>query len=262
MMTPLDAVPARASRDASNIAGRYLGDAMDEMALPETAAAYHGANDAYEKAAGIANMARAKQRELDSQGTFSLPNIGRTLGGVAGGATLGGQVAGIPGAIVGGVAGFAGNKAMQNYGPDMMADFLRSGPGMRDAAVGGTIGGMVAGPAGAIGGAALGGMGRPGVQAATGAGQAITGARDRGEDPGAAAQRELEQGRGYMLTDAALDALRNEPQALGTYARQFADAMQSNDPDAVGVLIQRLSRTDPNFRTQVLPALRARTGGM
>jgi hypothetical protein len=293
VMTLSEAIPARASRDASNIAGARLGDAIDQMALPETATAYRGANDAYEKSASIANMARQKQLDLDTQGPFSLPNMGRTFGAGAGGATLGAQVAGVPGAIVGGVGGILSNKAIQNYGPDMVADFLRSGParmhpstpagaydattgnfqslpfgapggGLRDAAIGGTIGGMAAGPAGAVGGAALGAMGRPGMQAATGAGQAITGSRDRYEDPGAAAQRDIESGRGYMLTDAVMDMLRNDPQSLGPYASQFGQAMGAgdNEQDSISTLITRLSKTDPNFRTQVLPAIRARTGGM
>jgi len=75
-------------------------------------------------------------------------------------------------------------------------------------------------------------------------------------------QSSLEQGRGFALTEAALDAMRNDPQALGPYLQQIAQAAGSREPDAVSALITRLSRTDPNFRTQVLPALRARTGGM
>jgi hypothetical protein len=303
IQTMSEAVPARASRDASNIAGTHLGNAMDEMALPETAQAYHSSNDAFEKAASIGNMAREKQLGIDTQSPFSLPNIGRVLGGAAGGATVGGQVAGMPGAVVGGIGGVLGNKAVQNYGPDVLADFLRAGPsklhpstppsawspnsaipqqlpfgapggGMRDASLGAAVGGVAAGPAGAVGGAVLGGLGQPGVKAASMAGQNVYGSRDRGMPSSDMTSRfmaersspkdSLEQGRGYALTDAVMDALRNDPQSLGPYASQFGQAMGagSNQPDAIGSLITRLSKTDANFRTQILPALRARTGGM
>src|SRR3972149_2676139 len=83
--------------------------------------------------------------------------------------------------------------------------------------------------------------------------------RSRARARGSAA---IEGGRGYMLSDVAMDALQNEPQVLGRYAPQFAQAMGSNEADAVSALITRLSHTDPDFRMNVLPALRARTGGM
>lgn len=279
IQTSLEAIPARASRDAASAARGQLHGAIDEMALPETADAFHTANDAYGQAASIKNMAGAKALDLRTQNPFSLPNVGRTLGGVAGGASLGGSVAGIPGMVVGGGLGYVGQKAAQQYGPDVMADFLRSGGspmhpstpqlpfgapggGMRDAAIGGTLGSAVGGAPGAMVGGALGLAGRPGVQGGAAAGNAVYGARDRGGDPGAEAQREIESGRGYMLSDVAMDALQNEPQVLGRYAPQFAQAMGSNEADAVSALITRLSHTDPDFRVNVLPALRARTGGM
>ena len=261
-VTPSEGLPKQAQRDAAGVVRGQLHGAIDEMATDDTARAFHNANDAYGISADVENMARAKQLDLDTQSPFSAPsNIARGIGAGTG-ATIGGAVGGIPGAVVGGVAGMLSNKAVQNYGPDVMADFLRSGPGMRDAAIGGTLGSAVGGPVGGVAGAALGGMGRPGIQAATGAGQAITGARDRGGDPGAQAQREIEGGRGYMLSEVALEALQNEPQVLGRYAPQFAQAMGSNEADAVSALITRLSHTDPDFRMNVLPALRARTGGM
>lgn len=57
-------------------------------------------------------------------------------------------------------------------------------------------------------------------------------------------------------TDAALNALQNNPQALGPYAGQIAESAGSPEPGAVNALITKLIQTDPEFRTQILPRLR------
>lgn len=263
---PSDAVRSRAQRDAASVARDQLGNAIDEMALPETATAYRSANDAYSNASSIEGMARGKQLDLDTQNPFSLPNVGRTLGGVSGGAAIGGAVAGLPGAALGAVSGFVGNKAIQNYGADVAADFLRAGRG-RDAMIGATAGAAFGGAPGALAGGAIGALGGPGLQAAGRSGAAVGGGRDlsmmdrfsRGDS--AEHERSIADGRGYMLADVVQDALQNEPQALGPYANQFAEAMGSRRSGAVSALLSRLSQTDETWRTQYLPALRARTGG-
>lgn len=62
------------------------------------------------------------------------------------------------------------------------------------------------------------------------------------------------QSYGYKSADAAREALRSDPQVLGAYASEFQEASQAEDPDsATSALITRLSRTDPQFRTDVLP---------
>ena len=75
------------------------------------------------------------------------------------------------------------------------------------------------------------------------------------------AEESINEGRGHMLAEVVQDALQNEPQSLGPYAQQFAEAMGSRQTGAVSALLSRLSQTDPTWRTQYLPALRARTGG-
>lgn len=66
---------------------------------------------------------------------------------------------------------------------------------------------------------------------------------------------------GGNVTDAALGALQSNPQLLGQYKNQFAEAAGSPAPGAVSALITRLIQTDPEFRTRVLPQLRAAAGG-
>lgn len=67
------------------------------------------------------------------------------------------------------------------------------------------------------------------------------------------------QSRGNLLPDAALSALQNDPQQLGSYKGEFAKAAVSPEPGAVGALIARLVNTDERFRTEVLPALQRAT---
>lgn len=68
-------------------------------------------------------------------------------------------------------------------------------------------------------------------------------------------------GRGNLLPQAAMTALQHDPAALGKYQGQFAEAMVSKDPNAVGALISRLTQADPAFRQTVLPGLQRRTMG-
>jgi hypothetical protein len=64
------------------------------------------------------------------------------------------------------------------------------------------------------------------------------------------------------LDQAALDALYGGGSELGQYKSQFAEAAGSPNPGAVQDLITRLTLTDPQFRTQLLPLLSRRAGGM
>jgi hypothetical protein len=66
---------------------------------------------------------------------------------------------------------------------------------------------------------------------------------------------------GAATADQVLDALQNSPQLLGRYTDQFAQAAGSPSPGAVSALIERLTMTDPDFRTQVLPQLSRPSGG-
>lgn len=102
----------------------------------------------------------------------------------------------------------------------------------------------MAGMKGALGGATD--LAGQGIEAA---GQGMNGARAQGmaralsgPDSGIA------QGRGNMLGEAALDALQNNPQLLGRYQTDFAQAASSPEPGAVNKLLIRLANTDAEFR--------------
>lgn len=171
----------------------------------------------------------------------------------------------------------SGKRADQNAGAAAFKNPFMYGGATAGAALGGTLG-AVAGPAGSVLGAGAGmaaggklgqkygqdiaGMGMMGVgMGMQGAGgMASAGAKVAG--PAAAySSEDNDRSRGYLLSEAALDALQNEPQSLQGYASVFSAAAASPEPSAVSSLITKLSRTDPNFRKNVLPALRARTQG-
>ena len=59
------------------------------------------------------------------------------------------------------------------------------------------------------------------------------------------------------VTEAALSAIQSNPEALGGYSQRFREAAASPDPSAASALILELVQTDPDFRTYVLPMLRA-----
>lgn len=168
----------------------------------------------------------------------------------------------------------AGKKADQNMATNPMRSPWTYGSSVAGAAAGGLAGG----PLGAIGGAALGGgLGQRYGQdvagmAMMGTGNAMRGAGGMAK-AGAQASRQgvpfgsendstdAAGGRGYLLSEAAIDMLQSDPQLLGQYAQGFADAYADPEPSALSTMIIKLSRTDENFRTQILPALRARTQG-
>lgn len=64
--------------------------------------------------------------------------------------------------------------------------------------------------------------------------------------------------RGYLLTQAAM-AIMRQPGELGPYEKQFWDAANEEQSDAVSNLIRKLSHTDNTFRTQYLPKLQQLT---
>jgi hypothetical protein len=80
-----------------------------------------------------------------------------------------------------------------------------------------------------------------------------------GQDAGYERDQASGKARGYLLGQAALDAVYGDRSALGEYASQFVEAAASKDSDAVANLITRLTMSDHKFRTQVLPTLQRRT---
>lgn len=132
-----------------------------------------------------------------------------------------------------------------NYVPDATAIGLR---GVGQAArVGAQVGGAMANSPNSVGGA-LGGR--------------VAGSfMDGGQGQQAQQQsreRVTDAGRGYLLEQAAEQALETNPQALGPFARQFMEARDSGDSRAISSLLDRL-KTDERWRTQYLPQLQQQT---
>jgi len=148
--------------------------------------------------------------------------------------------------------GFVGGKAAGYLGGMVGASL---GGGALPAAVG-AAGDVM----GATGGAIANTLGDPAVSAFAGQQiaarqQALTSAlapqreTPQRESPQQATQKATGAGRGNLLGDAALDALRNDPSVLGEYQGEFAKAASSSESGAVNALITRLAARDPKFRT-------------
>jgi hypothetical protein len=78
--------------------------------------------------------------------------------------------------------------------------------------------------------------------------------------PGAIEQRSQAQsvsGYGNRLPDAVSAALQQDPQILGHYAQELGSV--ANDPARLSATIARLSETDQQFRTEILPQLQKAT---
>jgi hypothetical protein len=138
-------------------------------------------------------------------------------------------------------------RALKNYGPDMAANMAALG---RDAT--GGMGNAMQGAAPYARGMAAGAM--PGATQGMGAmGAQAAGADDNPPgDP-------LASGRGYLLPQVVADLARTNPQALGPYYQQIAQAMQGqNNSGQLNALLERLER-DQQWSQNYLPQLRART---
>jgi hypothetical protein len=236
-----DSPRAQAYQDSATNVRRELTDTMQGQSFNDFYPDFKQGRETIEMATPIADMAGTRAASNKSASGFSNP---WNYAAATAGASVGGMAGGVPGAIGGAVLGAGGNYLGRNYGQDIAGMGMRGiGQGMEGTGNAMQALGRAAGPVSGVAGAT-----EP----------------DRGGDPGAQAQREIENGRGYMLTDVVMDALRNEPQLLGRYASQFGQAMGAggNRQDEISALITRLSHTDPDFRVNVLPALRARTGGM
>lgn len=130
-------------------------------------------------------------------------------------------------------------RALQRFGPDFAANM-------------GQLGADAAGGLGNASGLAA--QGFNGLSRAGGAmGTQAAGADDNPPgDP-------LASGRGYLLPQVVADLARTNPQSLGPYYQQIAQAMhdQSN-AGQLNALLERLER-DPQWSQYYLPQLRART---
>ena len=232
-----ESMSAQAHQRAGRAAKDQLHGAM-RMATPETEAQFFGANQNIGELAVIRDMSRDAAAKNAAQNSPLVQGI--TAGA---GALAGGSVGDIPGMVMGGAIANRAYSAAREYGPDAAANALALG---RDAAHG--FGSSVGG------GADM--MERFANSSAPRAASNYVASGDS-----AAYERSIADGRGHMLAEVVQDALQNEPQALGPYAQQFGEAMGSRRSGAVNALLSRLSQTDETWRTQYLPALRARTGG-
>jgi hypothetical protein len=152
---------------------------------------------------------------------------------------LGNQPLSLPsliGAAGGGIPGMAAAAAVKTGGRAGLANLGRGGSAALDTlgAAGQAVGGQAPLAGGVAARAAAGSMSQE-LQQSTG------------------------EGRGNLLTQAALNSLYSGGQDLGPYSSQFAEAAASKDSNAVANLITRLTMSDPQFRVSVLPALQRMT---
>lgn len=130
--------------------------------------------------------------------------------------------------------GFSKSNVISRYAPDAIANLsARAGEGL-DALAGGANWIARDAPTGAATAYALqGAMGGPKPKDA---------ARDQ--------QQSMKDGRGYLAPSAIQRALQSAPQMLGPYAEQLS---QAKDEEELEAMVERLTRTDPRFASQVLP---------
>lgn len=226
----------QAHKTAGDAARGQLREAMS-YALPETEQAFAKGNQQYGTAAVLEETARNKAAQQYSGGGM-LGNLGAGAIGAGVGATFGGA----EGAISGAALGFArpALSAAQQYGPDLGANLGRLG----ERAMGGAAGPMQSFAQKAPIGQLAGGQQGP----------------DPLEQMGASLAKSQENARGHLLPQVIQDLLQSNPAELGPYASQFAQAAGAEGEGNLAGLIERLSRTDPRFRSEFLPRLNAMTG--
>jgi hypothetical protein len=182
---------------------------------------YLQGQDTYSRAAPIAQMAGARAARNEAGSSLSNPF---TYGPAAAGTAIGGASGGLPGMIAGAAVGGVSNSLMRNYGQDVAGIGMQMAQRPLDVAGGfGQYAGQFSGP---VGGAAQ-------------------------EDPASGS-------RGYLLPQAAQQMMQ-QPGALGPYEKQFWDAFNSPDSNALSALIVRLSHTDPQFKSTYLRQMQALT---
>jgi hypothetical protein len=130
-------------------------------------------------------------------------------------------------AATSGPVGYTATLAAQTGGRGMLADALKGGSQALDWL--GSQGDNVAGGMQAVG-------------------------RESGE-----AFSNTHNSRGYLLPQAAQQLMSQSPQELGPYQQQFFDTYKDPDANALSQLIVRLSHTDPQFKTTILPKLQQLT---
>jgi hypothetical protein len=135
----------------------------------------------------------------------------------------------LAGAAGGGLPGAIAAGAIKTGGRGAMADLQRGGSAALD-----WLGSQ---------GDAMGGMTQ---------GASQMGAQHYGEQQG------VKESRGYLLPQAAQQMMQQRG-SLGPYEKQFFDAANSQDTNALSNLIVRLSHTDPQFRQTILPKLQQLT---
>lgn len=217
-----------------------LDRGVDMGTVPsELSDAWKGARDDYSLAAAVQDPAIARVYQEFGNQKVSLPSMALAGGGLAAG---GG---------VGGLAAAAAGQFMKYRGASALAGAERAGANVARFAGGAPNWLSQNAPFGQL-------------SASLGGNNQHASAQDMDGDSALSAMgNQISQtqndARGYLLPQAAMQLLRTNPQALGQYASQIAQAAGSDDTGAVGALLDKLSQTDPDFSTQVLPRLNAMT---
>lgn len=219
--------------DVMENAGPSISSMGDDVAAQRYNQDFLGGAQSVQQAAPLGQMAGKRAASNESGGGAWQRAL--TYGPAAAGGAIGLGVGGVPGMVAGAAAGGAANSLMRNYGQDVAGIGMRNivSPAMGGIGNVAQYAGQFSGP---VGGAAQGG--------------------DALDDlAGGDAQRGT---RGYLLPQAAQQMMQ-QPGSLGPYEKQFFDAVNSPDSNALSSLITKLSRTDTQFRTQYLPQLQQLT---
>lgn len=202
------------------------GAAANGSVDPELAQQWERGRGNFELASDVGDAARSRSMREQGNQIMSLPThalVGGALGGALGGGLPGAAAAAIGGQMLKtrGRAGLAGmQRGMANVGQ-------------------------------------VGGIGRwAGENAALGSMAALDsgGVPDNGDDAlrsmGEQLSQSQQEGRGYLLPQAVKQALQTGE--LGTYEEEFAGLSDEGD---IQRELDRLERTDPEFKRQVMPRL-------
>lgn len=217
-------------REMANDLRGGISDSLDQGVAggsvdPEVAQQWQRGRGNFELASDVGDAARSRSMREQGNQIMSLPThalVGGALGGALGG--------GLPGAA----AAAIGGQMLKTRGRAGLAGMQRAGSNM-------------------LGGGAMSWLGE---NAALGSMAALDsgGVPDNGDDAlrsmGEQLSQSQQEGRGYLLPQAVKQALQTGE--LGTYEEEFAGLSDEGD---IQRELDRLERTDPEFKRQVMPRL-------
>jgi hypothetical protein len=228
-----------AASSAHEAAAEQLRNSLSNVmaqASPETNAAFVGSTKPYGQAADVMRYGNEAGSSVSPAMSLGLGAAGYGLGSMVGHPYLG--------AMLG--AG-AGSQAVRQAGTDAAASATQlTGAGMSGLGnmanwitQGGATGPMVAA------------MNQGQLPSSSGQ------AADSGNTPGQQLSQITADAQPTKYPAAVQQLLRSDPGALGSYTQQFQDVLNAGDMQD---LIDRLSVTDPQFRSTVLPKIQQLSG--